>query len=215
MPVGFSTGFQAGFLATDAGGNAPAVVIDGAQAARCPYWAADQLSCIAVGHLHSWLCIVLSPKSGEKGVATWLPALQAPSLCLPSRRAWRTVGRATRALSSEAPSWAASLWQPTGRFCAAPLLVYACHLLLHIPAWCVHAAASADPLHMRLHLLLCPRCTCNTTLFASGTFQDVRLHTENQDCPELGLHDANTAPCTIPAAVVATVTGAPCDQCPT
>lgn len=73
-------------------------------------------------------------------------------------------------------------------------------------AGCSAPALYVDASHS-LHLHSMPRCTCNTTLFVSGHFRDVRLHTENQRCPDIDQFYANTPPCTVPAAVVAVVTG--------
>lgn len=51
------------------------------------------------------------------------------------------------------------------------------------------------------------RCTCNTTLFVSGTFRDVRVFTDEEACPDQDL-TYPTPFCRLPAAAVAGVTGA-------
>lgn len=51
------------------------------------------------------------------------------------------------------------------------------------------------------------RCTCGTVLFASGTFRDVRLHTQDVNCWDYDLFLSTTVPCPQPTAKVALVTG--------
>lgn len=69
----------------------------------------------------------------------------------------------------------------------------------------------SDVVGQQLPLLRCNcppcRCTCGTTLFASGTFRDVQVHTEDLNCWDYDLHESTTVPCPQPTAKVAIVTG--------